>query len=617
MVSRLSPALLLACAALAAPTAAHASAGSALPTLHLHGHQQADASTPTTAKQAAIVATRLKQGIGVKTGFELTPVLKTLALKLPQLHGAERRQAERLLMRPTQGQTNPGEEGYQVPEAPPVCGPHFCIHYVQTTGDAPSLVSADGDATPDYVQAMLREFEHVYEVENVQMGWRAPKPDAGRGGDDRTDVYIKNIGPGGIFGYAAPDPGQQGQQVAAFQVMDNDYAQAEYRNYSTYLAPLQVTAAHEYNHILQFNYDLQQDNWMFEATAVWMEDKVYDDINDYRNYLPEWAKRSTQPLTQFTNEGNNVKVYGDVVFNRWIDERFGQDVVRRAWEVSQETKSFAPAAYQKALGEKGQNFFNVFTAFATDTAEWRSASAFFEEGNTFPDMARSLGGAALPPQDVSGDRNDFVEGGLDHTAYALVNVDPRGQNRLTLGGTFRRGIAGSIALVGRTGDELGGTATVAITRLPNGGPGKVTLDNAASFSRVTAVIVNADTKQSGYSQQVGDWIWLGDSEPITLALNDFTKAKLAKVTFGSRVQLTFSESVAGISGSSVKLIAPNGRSVRLRALTQSKNGRVVKLTPKRPLPAGGHYTVKLSNAITDPAGNPLPGRSRTKGFTTR
>jgi hypothetical protein len=612
----LPPALILALVALAAPLAAPAGASD----LRLHQHS---ATEPKTAKEALRLATNLRDGKGVETGYELTPILKTLAEKMPELEGAERRRAERMLLRPTQGQANPGEDTYSVPEAPPVCGPNFCVHYVATTSDAPSLVDADASGRPDYVEIMLREFEHVWNVEVNQLGWRRPVPDNGRGGDNRTDVYIKNIGPGGIFGYAAPDPGQSGSQVAAFQVMDNDYTQAEYRNYNNFLAPLQVTAAHEYNHILQFAYDLQQDNWMFESTAVWMEDKVYDDINDYRNYLGEWSKRSTQPLTQF-NSGNqgdgNVKAYGDVVFNRWIDERFGADTIRRAWEVSVETRlqagSFAPNAYQRALSEKGQNFFTVFTQFATETAEWRSASNFFSEGNTFPDMARALKGA-VPPQNVSRKRHDFVEGGLDHTAYALVNVNPRGEQRLTLGGTFRRGVAGSIALVGRTGDEVGGQATVQVKRLPRGGPGKVTLDNASSFSRVTAVIVNADISQSGYSQQLGDWVWLGDGEPITLALNDFTKTKVRRIRQASSgVMVTFDEAVAGLSTSSVKLIGPNGRSVRVR-LSQSQNGRTVVLRPTRRLAPGRRYTVKLSSAVTDPAGNRLASSQRKKRFTSK
>src|SRR5215208_7178845 len=134
MARRFSSALVLACAALAAPSAAHAATD-----LHAnHG-----AAEPTTAKEALRLAKDLREGDGVKSGRELTPVLKVLADKLDQLDGADRRRAERLLARPTAGQGNPGEATYAVPEAPPVCSTHFCVHYVSTTQDAPSLVDTN------------------------------------------------------------------------------------------------------------------------------------------------------------------------------------------------------------------------------------------------------------------------------------------------------------------------------------------------------------------------------------------------------------------------------------------------------------------------------------------
>jgi hypothetical protein len=585
---------------------------------------------PQTGKEALRMARQLQQGSGVETGRELSPVLRTLAEKLPELSGADRRRAERVLARPTStGEANPGEETYTVPEAPPVCGPHFCIHYVATTDDAPSLIDGNANAIPDYIEVMLREFENVYEVENTQMGWRPPKADFGRGGNDLTDVYVKNIGAQGIFGYAAPDarqPSGRSHQLAAYLVMDNDYTQEEYSNYPQFLQPLQVTAAHEYNHVLQFNYDSQQDNWMFESTATWMEDKVYDDINDYRNYLPEWAKLSLTPLTEFDAQGgsNNVKVYGDAVFNRWIDEHLSQDTIRRAWEVSVATKSFAPGAYDTALREYGTTFFDAFTAFATETSEWRATNHFFEEGETFPDMSRALGGDPLIPQTASGRRNDFVEGGLNHTAYGLFDVNPNGEDRIVLGGTFRRGVPGSIALVGRTGDDLGGHATVQITRLRRGGAGTVTLDNATSYSRITAVIVNSDISYQGFSQQIGDWVWQGDDEPITLAVNDFTPPKPSRFTTrrdgkavatNSSIQVRFSEAVAGISTRSVRLVGPGGKTVRVKVV-QSENSRIIKLTPKRPLAPRKRYAVRLSADVTDPGGNAIAPSQRAWRFTT-
>jgi methionine-rich copper-binding protein CopC len=615
MARRLSSVLILACAALAVPSAAQAATE-----FHVGGNTP----EPKTGKQALQLAKQLRAGEGVETGRELTPVLKVLAEKLPQLKGAERRSAERMLARPTQGQGNPGEATYTVPEAPPVCSAHYCVHYVASTADAPP-------GGLSYVNAMVGEFENVYNVENGQLGWAPPVPDGTAGGDGRTDVYIKNIGPDGLYGYAAPDPGQTGKHWAAFLVMDNDYAEPAFtsRYQNNFLLPLQVTAAHEYNHVLHFGYDQNQDSWMFEATATWMEDKVYDDINDYRGYLGEWAQRTTQPLTQFNSPESgesNSKVYGDAVFNRWIDERYGADTIRRAWEVSVETGDFAPGAYEKALREKGTSFDDVFNQFSADTAEWRSANTAFEEGQSFPDVQRQLNGEPLQPQNVTRNRNDFISGGLDHTAYALVNVDPAGQNTLTVGGTLPRRVAGAIALVGRTGDETGGSSVVRLARLPNGGAGKVTLDNATSFSRVTAVIINADVDipsgDDAFNRDRGDWNWLADDSEISLAVNDFSKPTVKKtspkrgarrVSRTSKVKVTFSEAIAGANRLTVKLIAPNGRSVPSDVVP---SGRTLKISPSRRLRAGSRYTVRISNAVTDGGGNALPASKRTFRFTT-
>ena len=639
MAPRLLPALIAVSAALAAPAVAGAA--------DLNAHS-GGAPEPATGKEALRLAKELKQGDGGVSGRELSPVLRTLAEKLPELGGADRRRAERLLARPTNAQeANPSESTYDVPEAAPFCGAHFCVHYVTTTrarpptpdqcrspaDDRPDLTDANGNGVPDYVETMLGEFEHAYSVENDQLGWRPPKPDFGRGGDDRTDVYIKNIGPEGIFGYAAPDarqPTEPGRhQLAAYLVMDNDYCQLEYRNYAQFLEPLQVTAAHEYNHVLQFNYDAQQDNWMFESTAVWMEDKVYDHINDYRNYLPQWARLTLTPLTQFSSQGtgddnSNIKVYGDAVFNRWIDERHGSDMIRRAWELSVDAKSFGPGAYDRALRERGPTFFDVFTEFAAETAEWRAANAFFREGDTFPDVQRALGGDALEPQTATRERSDYVEGSINHTSYALFNIDPKGENDLTLSATFRRGVSGAVALVGRTGDDTGGTAVVAIKRLPRGGTGRVRLANATGYSRVTGVLINADTDARGYSQDLGDWVWLGDDEPITLAVNDFTTPRpirfsprrgARRVSPKSAVKITFDEGVAGVSTSSVRLVGPGGRTVRAR-LAQNRRGNIVYIRPTRRLSPGRRYKVKLSSAVTDGGGNRLPSSRRSWRFTT-
>ncbi len=50
---------------------------------------------------------------------------------------------------------------------------------------------------------------------------------------------------------------------------------------------LQVTVAHEYFHAIQFAYDYFEDGWCMEATAAWVEDEVYDEVNDNVQYLAD------------------------------------------------------------------------------------------------------------------------------------------------------------------------------------------------------------------------------------------------------------------------------------------------------------------------------------------
>ena len=48
---------------------------------------------------------------------------------------------------------------------------------------------------------------------------------------------------------------------------------------------LRVTAAHEFFHAIQFAYDVKEDLWFMEGSATWVEDEVYDSINDNYQFL--------------------------------------------------------------------------------------------------------------------------------------------------------------------------------------------------------------------------------------------------------------------------------------------------------------------------------------------
>ncbi len=555
---------------------------------------------------------------------DLSSLLQRIAAAMPSYQGTDRRAAASLLARPTDGAADPQQDGYTAPEArnSPYCSAHFCVHWVASGADAPNLSSADGSGVPSYVEQVDAVAENVYSVEVGALGWRPPKSDGAIGGGlGKTDIYLKNLGGTGVYGYTAPDPNQlQGHQLYAYLVLDNTFDRTKFPQYSTPLTPLEVTLAHEFNHVLQFNYDALEDTWMFESTAVWAEGKVYPLAYDYLQYLPGWEALTTVPLTKFNgtdpNDRRNVKVYGSAVWNKWLDARYGANVVRDAWADSVHTTpvSFAPGAYDASIRQHGgAGFPDSFDRFAAATAEWQAGNSGFPDGALYADIPRagtlSVGGPT-----------DRLR--LDHTTFRLLGVPGTGLPRVKLVATLPNGTTGAVALVGRHGGGSGATQFSEVAELPRGGTGAVTLTDTATYNRLTAVLVNSDVTEHGYLQSLPDWQFTKDNQLfVAHVTTDFQAPRLrgrspgpgASASGHATIVVTFSKSMLGIGSRSVELVASNGRRVAVR-VRLARGARRLLITPRRAL-RGGHYRIKLLGTIADADLNHL--RATAWSFTVR
>jgi len=407
---------------------------------------------------------------------------------------------------------DPNRNAYTVPEAPrsPACDSHFCVHWVAEGIDAPNLTDSNGDGVPDFVDRVLGVAEHVYSVENEKLGWRDPKSDGAKGsGNGKTDVYLAEIG-GALFGYAAPDRGQATKghrlprRLHGYLVLDNDYVAREFPGTTTQ-HDLEVTVAHEYNHILQFGYDAYQDAWFAESTAVWMEDQVYNGIDDYLRYVRRWVKRYDTPLT-----ASSIKEYGSAVWNKWLAHRYGRSIVRKAWARAVHTKpgGFSVAAYGSAIeAAGGSDFSRDFTLFARDTAEWRT-DTIFPEGHLYPDVSRQ---GSLPTDGRTLDR------ALNHTTFQMLRVHAHSGRAVAVNAVAPRGVAAGVALVGRIGGERHGRVLSTLRFKQHGGAMSVRIARPGRFDRLTAVLVNADTRAAGFSARRLDWAYLTDSAPFRVS----------------------------------------------------------------------------------------------------
>jgi hypothetical protein len=461
-----------------------------------------------TAAAILAFAAALPAGAAAETG--IAPAIPSLASKAQKPFIAPQPRPDENRGRPTDS-NDPNRNAYTVPEAPksPFCGPHFCVHWVDQGLDAPNLKDSDKDGIPDYVEKVLQVAEHVHEVENDKLGWREPKSDGRQGGGvGKTDIYLSQIG-GQLFGYAAPDQGQvrKGHPIPrrlhGYLVLDNDYSPFEFPNTKP-INDLEVTLAHEYNHILQFGYDAYQDPWFAESTAVWMEDQVYNDINDYLRYVKRWVKLWETPLTT-----SSIKEYGSGVWNTWLARRYGRSMIRKVWAgaIHARPGGFSVAAYERALKTAGSSFPLDFSRFAADTAEWRTGQGF-RESDLYPDLPRQ---GSLP---LDGRPLTRL---LNHTTYQLLRVHAGQGKAVVVHAVAPDDDAAGLALVGRIGSERGGRTVTRLDFAEAGGKLRVMLPDPGRFQRITAVLVNADGSAHGYDAGRLDWEYLTDRKPFAIS----------------------------------------------------------------------------------------------------
>lgn len=314
----------------------------------------------------------------------LTLLLRDLYLVQDDLSGADARVAARLLARPaaTRSDCGPGKPGEKSP---------FCIHWVTSGKDAPPLTdTSPANGIPDQVDRTRATFATVWQRIVAQGGYRAPLPDR-TGPDDRFDVYLSDVGGDGLYGYCQGEQPAAGAAtssttLAAFCELDDDYASSQFPD-QTPLTNLQVTAAHEFYHAVQYAYDAWEDVWLLEGTAAWVEDEVYDNVDDNRQYLKDSPLSAPSSPLDRTDAG--LSVYGSWIWWRYLAERYpgeagtGMPVVLRRILERASGSSGGPVgvwslqAVKRELKTKGATLPSTFASFA---AANRAPASFYEEG---------------------------------------------------------------------------------------------------------------------------------------------------------------------------------------------------------------------------------------------
>ena len=203
----------------------------------------------------------------------------------------------------------------------------FIIYYATSGTDAPPMTSSDG-VTPDWVKTVAATFENVRTYYQTQ-GYRLPPTVP-------YEVYLRNTAAENLYGITTSDTSAPASgypnSFTSWLELDNNFTDSIFipAQYSPEQS-LQITAAHEYHHAIQYAYNFYFDIWYGEATSTFYEDELNDDVNQNYNYISAWFRNSRVALDTSVSTTNGGG-YGRWIFNRYLAEKLGAGVIRNIWE---------------------------------------------------------------------------------------------------------------------------------------------------------------------------------------------------------------------------------------------------------------------------------------------
>lgn len=332
-----------------------------------------------------------------------TDTFNTLARNWDRMPAVFQREFQGIFLRPGQ----PGSPYSSVNLPKKFDTAHFRFHYTTVGPHAPPLEDVNPmNGVPDYVDICADAHEKSLHVEVDLMGFKRPFDDfwvADNGGNHKYDVYLFQFPALGFTttdwynGRIRPTVATFGPYFALNTRLYDYFGKLEGRRY------METTAAHEFLHGIQFAYNARMPGWFMEASATWIESKVYDggreeDLDDipdpdeigetdaYDYYARQLGIFLDQPDISLDSLVG-LHEYAAVIWVFYMAERFDVDIVRQ----------FYGDTTRGSFREFG-NFFDVFIDRGTTLVE---AFKTFTEWNYFThdrdDGKHYFNGHRFPP----------------------------------------------------------------------------------------------------------------------------------------------------------------------------------------------------------------------------
>ena len=118
-------------------------------------------------------------------------------------------------------------------------------------------------------------------------------------------------------------------------------------------------------------------------TSTAMEELLYDEINDYYQYLEDVFNLTNKSLGYRNDEFE----YGYCIFSLYLVEKFGMDVIKKSWELMVNDR--AMSALNSAIEDKASSLKTVYEEFSNwlyFTGSRAKPGEYFDEASDYPEL---------------------------------------------------------------------------------------------------------------------------------------------------------------------------------------------------------------------------------------
>ena|GEM_PF-919663 len=218
----------------------------------------------------------------------------------------------------------------------------------------------EGDITLSQAEDFAESLEYSYDIEIDELGWREPTGVS----TYKVLIMVERGGGGGAYTTTEYCGGNQLPYVVAYS---GSFSSSSGDWYKT-------MACHELHHAIQFSYGYAHEFWYWEASATWMEDLVYPDLNDWANSIYVYSLVPYMGMNASRTGGGSDEylfyhTYAMGIWGMFLDEHVGgNELVRDTWDVSRTSNCSYCLWMPDAIERTGQSFDDLYPEFIATNA---------------------------------------------------------------------------------------------------------------------------------------------------------------------------------------------------------------------------------------------------------